>query len=159
MAQTDRLKKYLDTGVAFTHMTQQRAEEIVKELVKAGEVKKGQSQKRVEELLDRSRQTTEGLRALVESEVRTQVGKLGLVPKTELDEVKRELAKLKAEGTKTVVKKAPAAKKTPAAKKGPATKKTVATAPTAPTPPTPPTPTPAPPAAPPAAPPVGPTTD
>ena len=123
MAQTDRLKKYLDTGVAFTHMTQQRAEEIVKELVKAGEVKKGQSQKRVEELLDRSRQTSEGLRALVEAEVRTQVSKLGLVPKSELDEVKRELAKLKAEGTKTVVKTAPAATKAPATTKAPAAKK------------------------------------
>jgi len=160
MAQTDRLKKYLDTGVAFTHMTQQRAEEIVRELVKAGDVKKGQSQKRVEELLERSRQSTDGLRALVESEVRTQIGKLGLVPKSDLEAVKRELAQLKAKQPKTVKKapepaKAPAAKKSPTAKKvvkkAPPAKKAAVPAPTSAPAPTPaPTPTPPPPAAAPA---------
>jgi polyhydroxyalkanoate synthesis regulator phasin len=38
MAQTDILKRYLDTGLAFTAMTQARAEALVKDLVKAGPV-------------------------------------------------------------------------------------------------------------------------
>jgi len=96
MAQTDLLKRYLDAGMAFTQLTQQKAEAIVKDLVKAGEVPTGEASRRVEELLERSRQNAEGLLEIVRGEVRSQVGKLGLVPKKELDAVKRELAALKA---------------------------------------------------------------
>jgi polyhydroxyalkanoate synthesis regulator phasin len=119
MAQTDLLKRYLEAGMAFTQLTQQRAEAIVKDLVKAGEVPTGEASRRVEELLERSRQNAEGLLEVVRGEVRSQVGKLGLVPKKELDAVKRELADLKAKQPKTVVgssAKAPAAKKTTAKK-------------------------------------------
>jgi polyhydroxyalkanoate synthesis regulator phasin len=121
MAQIDLLKRYLDAGMAFTQLTQKKAEAIVKDLVKAGEVQTGEAGRRVEELLERSRQNTEGLMEVVRSEVRSQVSKLGLVPKQELDAVKRELASLKAKQPATVVAKAPAAKK-PAAKKSPAKK-------------------------------------
>ena len=38
MAQTNVLKKYLDAGVSFTNLTQSKAEALVKELVKVGEV-------------------------------------------------------------------------------------------------------------------------
>ena len=38
MAQTDMLRRYLDAGLAFTKMTQDRAEAIVRDLVRAGEV-------------------------------------------------------------------------------------------------------------------------
>jgi histone H1/5 len=127
MAQTDLLKRYLDAGIAFTQLTQQKAEEIVRDLVTSGEVQTGDARKRVEELLDRSKQNTEGVVALVQAEVQKHVAKLGLVPKAELDAVKRELADLKAKQPKTVVK-APAKKA--AAKKAPAkkavAKKTVA---------------------------------
>jgi polyhydroxyalkanoate synthesis regulator phasin len=124
MAQTDLLKRYLDAGIAFTQLTQQKAEEIVRDLVTSGEVQTGDARKRVEELLDRSKQNTEGVVALVQAEVQKHVAKLGLVPKAELDAVKRELADLKAKQPKTVVKAAAPAKKA-AAKKAPA-KKTVA---------------------------------
>ena len=40
MAQNDMLKRYLDAGIAFTQMTRTRAEDIVKELVSAGEVQR-----------------------------------------------------------------------------------------------------------------------
>ena len=61
MAQTDLLKRYLDAGVAFTQLTQQKAEEIVRDLVRAGEVQTEDARKRVEELLDRSKQSSEAL--------------------------------------------------------------------------------------------------
>lgn len=112
MAQTDLLKRYLDAGVAFTQLTQAKAEEIVRDLVRAGEVQTEDARKRVDELLDRSRQNTEGLLALVRSEVQNQVAKLGLVPKSELDAVRRELTQLRAQQPKTTV--APA--KSPTAK-------------------------------------------
>ena len=38
MAQNDMLKRYLDAGIAFTQMTRAKAEEIVKDLVKRGDI-------------------------------------------------------------------------------------------------------------------------
>ena len=53
MAQTDTLKRYLDAGIAFTAMTQSRAEAIVKDLVKTGEVQSDAAQAVVLDLVDR----------------------------------------------------------------------------------------------------------
>lgn len=127
MAQTDLLKRYLDAGMAFTQLTQQKAEAIVKDLVKAGEVPTGEASRRVEELLERSRQNAEDLLEIVRGEVRSQVGKLGLVPKKELDAVKRELAALKAKQPAAAASgstKAPSPNKTTAKK--PSVKKVAA---------------------------------
>ena len=59
MAENDLLKRFLDAGVAFTQMTQKRAEEIVNELVRSGEMRAEQAQAMVQELVERSRQNTE----------------------------------------------------------------------------------------------------
>lgn len=126
--QTDLLKRYLDAGVAFTQLTQQKAEEIVRDLVRAGEVQTGEAQGRVTELVERSRQNTEGLLEVVRAEVRSQVGKLGLVPKKELDDVRRELAELKSRAGTPTAPAPTAATATPAAKKAAAAKKAPAAA-------------------------------
>src|SRR3954454_23391594 len=114
MAQIDVFKRYLDAGVAFTDLTEKKARAIVKDLVKTGEVQTKDAGRRVEELLERSRKNSKDLRAIVQGEVENQIKKLGLVPKKELDAVKKELANLKAEQPKTVVT---AAKKTTPVKK------------------------------------------
>ncbi|MEY2477519.1 MAG: hypothetical protein QOG87_2834, partial [Actinomycetota bacterium] len=44
MAQNDMLRRYLDAGMAFTQLTRARAEAIVKDLVKAGELQREQTQ-------------------------------------------------------------------------------------------------------------------
>ena len=54
-------KRYLDAGIAFTELTQAKAEAIVKDLVRAGEVQTEQAQAVVAELVERSRQNTEVL--------------------------------------------------------------------------------------------------
>ncbi len=114
MAQTDLLKKYLDAGLAFTQMTQQRAEAIVKDLVKAGEVQAGQATQRRNELLDRSRKNTEALFATIRKEVRDQVKALGLATQSDVESLRKELASLKrtapAKSASATKKKAPAKK-------------------------------------------------
>jgi polyhydroxyalkanoate synthesis regulator phasin len=122
MGQTDLLKRYLDAGLAFTQMTQQKAEEIVRDLVRSGEVQTDDARNWVEELVDRSRQNSEGLLAVVRAEVQNQVAKLGLVPKSELDAVRRELARVRSQEAGTAAKAAPA--KEAAAKKAAPAKKT-----------------------------------
>lgn len=124
MAQSDNMKRYLDAGVAFTQMTRERAEEIVKELVSRGEVARKEAGSRVDELLDRSRKQSEELIAIVRSEVARQLKGLGL----------DDLAKRAGTGgpaapaakastpapstAKKVVKKAPSASKATAGKAG-----------------------------------------
>jgi DNA topoisomerase-1 len=113
MAQSDLLKKYLDAGLAFTQMTQQRAEAIVRDLVKAGEVQAEQATQRRNDLVERSRQNTEKLVEQVRREVRDQIRSLGLATQEDVRNLRAEIAALKKAST---AKKATTAKKAPAKK-------------------------------------------
>ena len=145
MAQNDVLKRYLDAGLAFTALTQARAEALVKDLVKAGEVQADQARDAVTELLERSRKNSEKFLDTVRTEVRHQITSLGLASQADLDRIEERIASLigaasapakQATSTATkaakqaTAKKAPAAKKTTAAKK-PAAKKPAAKKPAA----------------------------
>jgi polyhydroxyalkanoate synthesis regulator phasin len=113
MAETNLLKRYLDAGVAFTQLTQSRAEAIVKDLVSAGELQTNQAQAAVTELLERSRQNTERLLEQVRKDIRAQVGNLGLATKADIARLERQIAALKSPArasTKKATKRAPAKK-------------------------------------------------
>jgi polyhydroxyalkanoate synthesis regulator phasin len=109
MAQNDLLKRYLDAGVAFTTLTRSRAEAIVRDLVKAGEVQAEQAQKTVEELVDRSRKNTERMADTIRKEVRQQIANLGLATQSDIARLERKIASLS--------KPAPAKRAKKAAKK------------------------------------------
>ena len=81
MAQSDILKRYLDAGMAFTQLTRARADGIVKELVRAGEVRRERTQETVDDLVERSRRNTEALLSMVRKEVTSQLSQLGLATK------------------------------------------------------------------------------
>jgi polyhydroxyalkanoate synthesis regulator phasin len=137
MAQLDALRKYLEAGMAFTQTTRARAEEIVGNLVRAGELQTEQTQQQVQELVDRSRENTERLVNVVRTEVVGQLGSLGLATKADLAKLERKLnaavraskpAAAKKTTTKAAARKAGATKagaKKSAAKKT-ATKKAAA---------------------------------
>ena len=116
MAQSDLFRRYLDAGIAFTEMTRERAQAIVREWVKAGEVPMQRADDFIEDLVERSRQNTEAIVTLVQSQVQEQLGALGLATKA-------DIARLEAKISHATTAKAPAAKK-PAVKK--ATTKTSA---------------------------------
>jgi polyhydroxyalkanoate synthesis regulator phasin len=127
MAQSDLLKRYLDVGMALTQLTRSRAESIVKEFVRAGDVQRERAQDAVDELLERSRKNTEALADVVRKELRAQMSRLGLVTKDELAKLEARLgrqgegaAKKAAPPTTAAARKSPA-KKAPA-KKSPAKK-------------------------------------
>lgn len=140
MAPNNVIKRYLDTGVAFTQMTQARAEAIVRDLVRAGELQSEQRQAAVRDLLDRSRKNTEKLVSQVRQEARDQVSSLGLATKADIHRLERQIAALKdsrparstagakwAAATKRTAKKGAATKRT--AKRATATKRTAKKAP------------------------------
>jgi len=125
MATNDSIQRYIDAGIAFTTMTRKKAEELVSELVKNGDIQTDEAKARVDELLERGRQSTEVFVSAVRHEVSRQLGAVGI---TNLEDLAAQVAALLGR-TGTTTKKAPAKKA--AAKKAPAkkapTKKTAAT--------------------------------
>ena len=121
MAQSNVLKRYLDAGMAFTAITQAKAEAIVKDLVKTGEVQTEQAQAAVADLLDRSRRNTEALVEQVSKQIAASAESLGLATLADLTRVEKLIAALRpGSAKKTPAAKAPAKKA--AAKRAPAKK-------------------------------------
>ena len=110
MPDNDPLRKYIDAGMVFTQLTRQRAEEIVRELIHNGEVNREQATRWVEELLERSRQSSELLLGLVRKELDDRISALNLVTRDDLAHLAaritgvagpRGASKAKAAGAKT----------------------------------------------------------
>ena len=117
MPENDLLKRYLDAGMAFTQMTRERAEAIIKDFVKAGEIPRKRANESIEELVERSRKNTEALVTLIQDQIKDQLGALGIATKDDIARLERKIA---ASGSSTA-KKSPAKKST--AKKASAAKK------------------------------------
>jgi len=73
MPTNDGFRKYFEAGAVLGHVTRARAEEIVRELVNAGEVQRGQASDWVDDLVERSRKASEELVAVVRKEVQNQL--------------------------------------------------------------------------------------
>jgi polyhydroxyalkanoate synthesis regulator phasin len=121
---SDLFRRLLDSGVAFTQMTQQRAEAIVRDLVRAGEVQSEQTAALVQDIVDRSRQNTEQLLQTVRTEIRDQVASLGLATSDEVQALRREVSNIRSGGGR---KKAAGKKKATAKKAAPRKKKAAGT--------------------------------
>ena len=121
MANNDSFQRYLDAGIAFTNLTRKKAEELVSELVKNGDIQTDEAKARVDELLERGRHSTELIMSAVRTEVSRQLGAVGI---TSLEDLATQVATLLGRTTPPA-KKAPAKKATAkksAAKKAPAKK-------------------------------------
>ena len=134
MPQNDLIKRYVDAAVSFTAITQARAEALVKDLVKAGEVQADQARDAVSDLLERSRKSSENLLDTVRTEVRQQITNLGLASQSDLDRIEQRISSLldtvtastkKASApAKTTAKKTATKASTTAKKKAPAKRAT-----------------------------------
>ena len=124
MAETNVLKKYLDAGVSFTNLTQAKAEALVKELVKVGEVQTEQAQAAVLDLLERSKKNTEALIEQIRKEISESAESLGLATIADITRLEKLIASIKIPGSGAA--EAPAPAKKAAAKKAPAKKKAAA---------------------------------
>lgn len=92
MARDDLFRRSFAAGTAFLDMTREKAEALVKELVKAGDVKKGKASKIIDEVVDRSRRATDELVQIVRREIGEQVAALGLATKDDLDKLEQRMA-------------------------------------------------------------------
>lgn len=110
MAPSDQWKQYLQAGMEVTEVTRQRAEKLVRDLVKSGEVQAHEAQQRIEELMERSRATTEAFAERVRTEVQRQMEALGLVQP--LKQTVKKTASAAKKTTGAAKKTASTAKKT-----------------------------------------------
>jgi polyhydroxyalkanoate synthesis regulator phasin len=94
MAENDVLKRLLDAGMTFTSLTQARAEELIRELVRAGALQAEQAQAGVDELVDRSRRNSERLIDAVRTEIDQQLGKLDLATRSDIETMVQRFADL-----------------------------------------------------------------
>ena len=110
MAETNVLKKYLDAGVSFTNLTQAKAEALVKELVKVGEVQTEQAQAAVLDLLERSKKNTEALIEQIRKEISESAESLGLATIADITRLEKLIASIKIPGAGSAAPEAPAKK-------------------------------------------------
>jgi polyhydroxyalkanoate synthesis regulator phasin len=106
-------------------LTRHRAEQIAKELVKSGEVRRDQAAGWAKTLFDASAANRQEIIRFIRTEMQHQVQALGLATTRDLDRLERRLDRVEASARRAV--KTTAAKKTTVARAG-ATKTTVARA-------------------------------
>ena len=93
MSENDGLRRYVEAATALTQITRARAEELVRELIKAGEVERHRAQDWVETLVKTSRDRSEALVDTVRGEVRQQLKELGF---TNVDDLAKKVADILA---------------------------------------------------------------
>jgi polyhydroxyalkanoate synthesis regulator phasin len=91
MATNERIRKYLDAGTVLGQVSRGRAEEIVRELVNAGDIQRNHAQEWVDTVLERSRTSREHVVGLVRHEVATQLER---IDGTSLEAVAAQVAEL-----------------------------------------------------------------
>jgi polyhydroxyalkanoate synthesis regulator phasin len=105
---SEQWKHYLQAGMEVTEVTRKRAEKIVRDLVKSGEVGTHEAGQWVEDLLARSRATADSFAERVKVEVQRQMETLGLVepPKATKTPAKKAVKKtVKKAATKSAAAK------------------------------------------------------
>jgi polyhydroxyalkanoate synthesis regulator phasin len=91
-------------GSGIAELSKTRAEKIVKDLVKAGDVRRKNASGVVKELLETSRDNRRELVRILRAEVKSQIEALGVATTRDLERLEQRVAKLEAR-TKTTAKK------------------------------------------------------
>lgn len=90
----DELRRMAMFGSGVVELTRYRAEQLVKGLVKSGELSPGGAPAMVQEIVERSRQTRKELTRFVRDEIKNQIEGLGLASQRELDRLERRITRL-----------------------------------------------------------------
>jgi polyhydroxyalkanoate synthesis regulator phasin len=112
-------QKYLDMASGLTAVTRERAERVVRTLVKQGEVAADNMERTIEDLLKRSEENRRQVARLVRSETERAVARLGLAREKDVQRLENKVERLESKSAGGTAKKAArkAAKKSAAAKR------------------------------------------
>jgi polyhydroxyalkanoate synthesis regulator phasin len=116
----DEIRRMALFTSGVVELTRNRAEAIVRDLIKSGDLQGGQASQAVRDLMERSRQNRDEILNLIRSEMKNQVEHIGLASKRDVERLERRIARLEDRPTapttakKTRKKKAKkTSKKTP----------------------------------------------
>jgi polyhydroxyalkanoate synthesis regulator phasin len=108
----DELRRVALFTSGVVELTRHRAEQIVKDLVQRGDVRREQASSAVRDIMDISRQSRQELIGFVRGEIRAQVANLGLASTRDVERLERRIARLEARGGKTTAKRSSTKKTT-----------------------------------------------
>ena len=111
----DEMRRLALFGSGVAELTRHQAEQIIKDLVQNGDVRRQQASSAARDLYERSRENRKQLLSIVRTELQNQIQNLGLASKRDVERLERRVARLEAAGKKTAAKKT-TAKKTSAKK-------------------------------------------
>ncbi len=90
----DEIKRMALFTSGVAELTRYRAEQLVRDLVKAGDVRRDQASSVVRDLMERSRQNRMEVMRLIQTEIRGQIATLGLATKRDIERLERRVARL-----------------------------------------------------------------
>jgi polyhydroxyalkanoate synthesis regulator phasin len=107
-------RKYVDSLTGVTEMSRERADKLVRDLQKRGEIRARDLSKATQELVDRSVRNRRELIRLIRKEIRQQINSLGLATQDDIERLSKRVKTLESQKRST---SRPAAKKTAAKRK------------------------------------------
>lgn len=91
----DLVKKSMLTGLGLASLTKDKIEEIVSDFVEKGKMTEQEGRKLAEDLLARSDESREELKAQIEDGVQKALDSMNLAKKSEVEALKKEVEELK----------------------------------------------------------------
>ena len=90
----DELRRVALVTSGVAELTRNRAEQIVRDLVKSGDVRRDRASSTVKELVSFAKENRKDVIAMLHSEVRSQIENLGLVSKRDVERLERRITRL-----------------------------------------------------------------
>ncbi|AEE91330.1 conserved protein of unknown function [Tepidanaerobacter acetatoxydans Re1] len=88
------LKQILYAGIGLATVTKEKAEEVISELVKKGEMSQEEGKDALNTLMYRMQEESEKLKQKINEQVDNAIVSMNLVKKTELDEILQRITEL-----------------------------------------------------------------
>jgi len=92
------IKKMMMFGVGLAAMTREKTEELVRELVKKGEMSEKEGKQLVNDLMEKSKKMTRELETKTEEMVTSTLKRLNIPTRKELDELRERVDRLEKRG-------------------------------------------------------------
>ena len=89
------LKDFVNLGLGALVMTKEKAEEVVNELVKKGEVGQEEGKELINDLIEKGEKGKKEIEDKIEKTVKSVIEKLDISAKKEVEELKSEIEELK----------------------------------------------------------------
>jgi len=99
------LKDLFYAGIGLATLTKEKAEEIIAELVKKGELSKDDGKDALNNLMNRIQEEREKLKQKVQEQVENAVSSMNIVRKSDIEEIKQRLEMLEEKVNKIMGEK------------------------------------------------------